>query len=175
MNSNFNWRSSILGIFTIIILGLISYFLFHEFTQAPWQFVTVLIALIGGLISFAGNLQLQIRNDQKGKKTEIYDKIIALFFNSILASSLGRQSPSELELIQEFASLTPDLILWASDEVLTIFIEFRQQGSISSHPTEQTLLFGKLLLAMRKDLGHQNKGLSEKLILGTFVNGIESL
>jgi hypothetical protein len=175
MTSDFNWRSTILGIITIIILGLISYFLFHEITQAPWQFVTILIALIGGLISFAGNLQLQIRNDQKGKKTEIYDGIIDLFFDSIFAEKIGKQPPSEIQLTQGFANLTPDLILWASDDVLSLFIEFRQQGNISSHPTEQILLFGKLLLAMRKDLGHQNKGLSEKLILGTFVNDLSSL
>ncbi len=168
MTSDFNWRSTILGIITIIILGLISYLLFHEITQAPWQFVTILIALIGGLISFAGNLQLQIRNDQKGKKIEIYEKVINLFFDSILADKLGKERKTETQMTQEFANLTPDLILWASDDVLNLFVRFRQGDG-------QILILGQLLLAMRKDLGHQNNGMSDKSILGTFVNDIENL
>jgi hypothetical protein len=168
MSSDFNWRSTILGIVTIIILGLISYFLFHEITQAPWQFVTILIAIIGGLISFAGNLQLQIRNDQKGKKIEIYEKVINLFFDLILADKLGKQPKTETQMTQEFANLTPDLILWASDDVLNLFIRFRQGDG-------QILILGQLLLAMRKDLGHQNNGMSDTSILGTFVNDIENL
>jgi hypothetical protein len=32
-----------------------------------------------------------------------------------------------------------------------------------------------MLLAMRKDLGHQNNKINEMSILGTFVNDIENL
>ena len=74
-----------LGIITLTILGLIIWALFHEIGQAPWQFITILIALLGALITFAGNLQIQIRNEQKPKKTEIYDKVIKFFFDSIFA------------------------------------------------------------------------------------------
>ncbi|BAY14197.1 hypothetical protein [Calothrix sp. NIES-2098] len=67
-----------LGIITITILGLIAWGLFHEIGQAPWQFITILIALLGALITFAGNLQIQIRNEQKPNKVEIYDESIPL-------------------------------------------------------------------------------------------------
>ena len=43
-----------LGIITLTILGLIIWALFHEIGQAPWQFITILIALLGALITFAG-------------------------------------------------------------------------------------------------------------------------
>lgn len=55
-----------LGLITIAILGLIIWGLFHEIGQAPWQFITILIALLstllGTMITFASNLQIQIRN-----------------------------------------------------------------------------------------------------------------
>jgi hypothetical protein len=73
--------------------------------------------------------------------------------------------------------MTPDLILWASDDVLNLYIKFRQQttDSMQESLSNPILLFGQMLLAMRKDLGHQNKQMNEVSILGTFVNDIENL
>lgn len=177
MRRNTNWQNIGIGIIAITILGLVSWALFHEISKAPWPFITALVALLGALITFAGNLQIQIRNEQKPKKTEIYDKVINFFFDSILASKLGRQPKSEEELIQGFAEMTPDLILWASDDVLNLYIEFRQMASsdLQNSPNSPILLFGQLLLAMRRDLGHQNKKMDELSILGTFVNDVQNL
>ena len=177
MKSSTNWQSVGIGIVATTIFGLVAWGLFHEISQAPWQFITILIALSGTLITFAGNLQIQIRNEQKPKKTEVYDKVINLFFDSILAAKLGRQSKNEGELVQEFAEMTPDLILWASDDVLNLYIQFRQMASdsIQESMNSPIFLFGQLLLAMRKDLGHQNKQIDEVSILGTFVNDTENL
>jgi len=168
MRSETNWQSLGIGIIAILIFCLTIWALFHELTQAPWQFITVLVALLGALITFAGNLQIQIRNDQKGKKVEIYDKVINLFFDSILGDKLGKETKTQEEIVKSLSSMIPDLILWASDDVLNLYIEFRTGNN-------QILSFGKLLLAMRKDLGHQNNGMSEKSVLGTFVNDIENL
>lgn len=177
MKSNTNWQSVGIGIVAITILGLMAWGLFHEISQAPWQFITVLIALLGALITFAGNLQIQIRNEQKPKKTEMYDKVINFFLDSILADKLGQQPKNEAELVQGFAEMTPDLILWASDDVLNLYIKFRQMANsnVQDSLNSPLLLFGQLLLAMRKDLGHQNKQIDEVSILGTFVNDIENL
>ena len=177
MKNSTNWQTTGIGLIAITILGSITWALFHEIGQAPWQFITILIASLGALITFASNLQIQIRNEQKPKKTEIYDKVINFFFDSILATKLGQQPKTQEDLVQGFADMTPDLILWASDDVLNLYIEFRQMANNnmpdSSRPP--VLLFGQMLLAMRKDLGHQNKQMNEVSILGTFVNDIENL
>lgn len=166
-----------LGIITIAILGLIIWGLFYEIGQAPWQFITILIALLGTLVTVAGNLNIQIRNEQKPKKIEIYDKVIKFFFDSILASKLGRESKSEHELVQGFSDMTPDLILRASDDVLNLYIKFRRvaNNDMQHSPNNPILLFGQMLLAMRQDLGHQNNKLNEISILGTFVTDVENL
>ncbi|MHC5612358.1 MAG: hypothetical protein ACYTXA_15450 [Nostoc sp.] len=176
MKSNTNTNIG-LGIITIAILGLIAWGLFHEIGQAPWQFITILIALLGTLFTVGGNLNIQVRNEQKPKKIEIYDKVIKFFFDSIFASKLGREPKTEADLVQGFADMTPDLILWASDDVLNLYIKFRQvaNNNMQDSSSNPILLFGQMLLAMRKDLGHQNNKLNELSILGTFVTDVENL
>ena len=98
MKSDTNWQNVGLGIIATAILGLMVWALFHEIGQDPWQFITILIALVGTLITFAGNFQIQIRNEQKPKKIEIYDKVIKFFFDSILASKLGQEPKKEEDI-----------------------------------------------------------------------------
>ncbi|MDP8935283.1 MAG: hypothetical protein M3N42_14370, partial [Cyanobacteriota bacterium] len=63
----------------IAIFGVLIGALFYEIGQAPWPFITIVIALLGALITVAGNFSIQIRNEQKPKKIEIYDKVINFF------------------------------------------------------------------------------------------------
>ncbi len=177
MKNDTDWQKTGFGLIAVGILGLIIWALFHEVGQAPWQFLGILIALLGALITYAGNFQIQIRNEQKPKKIEIYDKVIKFFFDSILASKLGQEPKTEEDLVQGFADMTPDLILWASDDVLNLYIEFRQitNNNTQNSSSNPILLFGRMLLAMRKDLGHQNNQINEEAILGTFINDVENL
>jgi hypothetical protein len=46
----------------------------------------------------SSNFQIQIRNEQKPKKIEIYDKVIKFFFDSILASKLGQEPKKEEDI-----------------------------------------------------------------------------
>ena len=93
-------------------------------------------------------------------------------FDTILANKIGKKPKSEDELIKSFADMTPDLVLWASDDVLNLYITFRQISTYDPqiNPTNPIVLFGKMLIAIRKDLGHQNSNINELSILGTFVN-----
>jgi len=54
MKNNTNLQNTGIGLIAVIIVGLIIQALFHEIGQAPWQFITILIALVGTLITFAG-------------------------------------------------------------------------------------------------------------------------
>jgi hypothetical protein len=93
-------------------------------------------------------------------------------FDTILANKIVKKPKSEDELIKGFADMTPDLVLWASDDVLNLYITFRQISTNDPqiNPTNPIVLFAKILLAIRKDLGHQNNNINELSILGTCVN-----
>jgi CDP-diglyceride synthetase len=79
VKSNTNWQNAGLGLIGIAIFGVLIWALFYQIGQAPWPFVTIVIALLGALITVAGNFSIQIRNEQKPKKIEIYDKVINFF------------------------------------------------------------------------------------------------
>lgn len=110
----------------------------------------------------------------KGEKNRNLRRGYPLFFEVVFATKLGHEAKSEEEVIDFFQRIIPKLVLWSSDDVLETFIKFRQ---LSAQPgnTSTFSLFGKMLLDIRKDLGHQNKGLSELYLLGVFVNDIENL
>lgn len=173
MKNDSDLQSIGLGIFGIAFIILIIWIIFHEVSQAPWQFITILIAFIGAVITFTGNYQLQIRNEQKENKVETYKKLIKFFFESIYAIKLDKEPKTEKEIINTLYDITPELIFWASDEVLKIYIDFRKIGQ--NHPEKSILLFAQMLIAIRKDLGHQNSKINEESILSTFVNDVENL
>lgn len=168
MKQEINLRNFGLGLLAIGFIAFVVLGLIYEIGQAPWQFITILIGFVGAIIAFASNWQIQIRNEQKPKKIAIYDKIIKFFFDSLFAEKINQKPKTEEELVKGFVEMTPDIILWASDDVLKNYIKFRQNAEGSD-----IFLFGEMLLAMRKDLGHQNQNLTKQEILGTFVNDIQ--
>ncbi len=95
-----------------------------------------------------------------------------MHFDTLLANKIGKKLKSEDELIKGFADMTPDLVLWASDDVLNLYIEFRK--ILTNDPrmnlNDSIKLCEKMLLEIRKDLGHQNNNINELSILGTFIN-----
>ncbi len=94
-----------------------------------------------------------------------------------MASKLGREPRTDEELTRKLADITPELILWASDDVLPLLIKFRRVSINNEKNSSRTpiTLLGQILLAIRKDLGHQNRQIDQATILGTFVNDIENI
>ncbi len=125
--SNRNWQSIGIGILAVTIIGSIVRALFSGLNQAPWAFITVSAALLGTLITVGANLRIQNRNAQAPMKAEIYDKLIKYIFDATLPTP-GREPVSKESLANTQAEITPELILWGSDDVLKLFMEFRQAG-----------------------------------------------
>ena len=71
-----------------------------------------------------------------------------------------------------FNELTPELINWASDEVLVAWSRFKR-NAISGSGVETVFDFEKVLLAIRHDYGHKGKNVSEGDLLGLFINDID--
>lgn len=70
---------------------------------------------------------------------------------------------------------TQKLLVWGSDEVLREYVSFQKMATLGAetegmNPRASLLSLEQLMLAMRKDLGHKNKGLDPGDLLRTFVN-----
>lgn len=112
-----------------------------------------------------------IRQEHRSKKIPVYEELIGLFFRILYSNKLGQPPPTEHELIRDFVSLTQKLVVWASDDVIKAYGEFRMPrvGKPSS-PQDLIRIQEDLFLAIRKDLGHDTKKLPRGTLLRLFLN-----
>lgn len=178
MEQETNWQNTGLGLIGIALIGWLLITLFSTLEQAPWQALTVILAVFGSALTVGSNFQTQIRNEQRDYKVKIYEDITHFFFEIIFASKLGKTSKTEEEITKFLIDITPKLVMWGSDDVVRSFKEFRSCASKSGEDSyassiEAMLIFEQMLLHIRKDLGHSNRNLKTCSILGIFVNDIE--
>lgn len=85
--------------------------------------------------------------------------------------------PTEEEMLTFIKKFTPSFMVWGSDDVLAAWSRFRRLSitAMSKDPAESLWAFEDLILAIRKDLGHSNRGLTRGVVLGLFVNDIDSI
>lgn len=91
----------------------------------------------------------------------------------VLKATKSGTQLSEQEITEFMFDFTQQLIVWGADEVIAAFYRFKKQ-STSTNSQNVLFLVEDLLLAIRKDLGHKNKGLTQGRLLGLFVNNIEN-
>ncbi|MBD2246787.1 hypothetical protein [Nostoc sp. FACHB-888] len=178
MEQKTNWQNTGLGLVGIALIGWLLITLFSTLEQAPWQALTVVLAVFGSALSVGSNFQNQIRNEQREYKVKIYEDITHFFFEIIFATKLGKIQKTEEEVTAFLVDITPKLVMWGSDDVVKSFKEFRSSASKTGSDSytssiETMLFFERMLLDIRKDLGHSNRNLKTCSILGIFVNDIE--
>jgi hypothetical protein len=157
-NNSASWQSISLGFIFIglLVWGCIA--LFEQIIHAPWQFLSILIGLLGALITVTANYTTQIRNEQKDKKIEVYAEISECLGQMLYCKISNFQKPQE-DLLTFTVRITPKLIMWGSDGVIKSFRTFLESS-------EPFLDFEKMMLEIRKDLGHSNS--SEGQVIGIF-------
>lgn len=139
---------------------------------------TIIISLVSVLISKHLDRKAQIFAHLREKKVPIYEKIINFIFSLTFAEKLGKNQPTEKEMMKFMAEVTQELVIWGSDEMIDAFYKFRMKSIDSANGTEQNpneilLTVESLLLAIRKDLGHKNKNMPKGKLLGLFVNDLQ--
>ena len=179
----------VIGLTLIAILCGVLYFVISSIWKAlsdvDVKLSTALIAagatIIVSVISVTIGKLLEHKSTQRAtqaeKKIPTYEKIVQLIFQITFATKLGKEPPNEKELMQIFAEITQELVIWGSDDVMNAYYDFRM-GSIEiseeldSMPHSKILfLVEDLLIAIRTDLGH--KKVQRGKILGLFINDIE--
>ncbi len=144
------------------------------------SFLAAAVAVVGSVITLAVGKAYEtraaIRNDLRQKKTPVYEDIVhTLLYDVMFAEMLGRELPAQPQLMEFFARITEKLTIWGSDDVLRVYGEFKANAATENDPTQGIFMFEDLLLAIRKDLGHRNKGVGRKAILRLFVTDIEKV
>lgn len=178
---NQNIFYTILG---LLVLGFFGYLLIkfafgvvYLFKNINWSAVnpTVLAAVITatfGIFAVAISSYLSKKREiefwNRNKKSEAY----AAFVKDLVETLAGNLSEEEkqsiyIKIAKEFGG---NAILWGSDETVKAYRDFRDLGKTGEADGVKAVIYmEKILYAIRKDLGHKNKGLKDGSLLSLFV------
>lgn len=143
---------------------------------------TVTVSLVSVVFGRINERKKMAEQDIRNKKTAIYEELISSFMHFTLShSEFGKARPekfgdAEEKLLDIWLTSIPKMMIWASDDVLSKWSEFRS-SSMSMPPGPvgvATMLYmtEDLILTIRKDLGHKNNQLARGSILRLFINDI---
>lgn len=110
----------------------------------------------------------------QSRKVEVYERFIRGFLDNFFDNKRGGMDD---EKVASFMfGVTPDLTIWASDDVVRRWSLLRRRwanADPSQEPDSSKLYeLEALLLSIRSDLGHSNKGLEDGDLLGLWVNDV---
>ena len=127
---------------------------------------TILAAVIAVVIGQIYTKRRDIREAQRLAKTETYNA----FVKNISDIMLDEEN-KDRNFRPFFKELTSRLMLSGSDDVIKEYNEWRD--SSLDNIDNSILTLDKLLRALRKDLGHNNRKLSKGALIGLYLKPVE--
>lgn len=132
--------------------------------------IGVIISTLGSVIIFSKNKKKEINfkiHEQRKDKYEEYLKLIKKIFANVKSNKKDIPFKEEEWLNAQFG-----LLLYASDKV----IEKANAIRSGQHEDSHTILFelGDMILLMRKEIGLDNKNITIRECLSSFINDINN-
>jgi hypothetical protein len=131
-------------------------------------FGSVLTIVVGRYLERKKLIEADIRT----AKLPVYTKLIQGLFEGLL---VRRNQDNSEHFEKLMAEATPNLIIWASDDVLKAWSRYRRINTTNLVPREMLVNFEELIKAFRRDYGHSTKSLATGDIMGTFINDVEEV
>ena len=146
--------------------------------EAAWA-----AAISGGFVSVVSvvvtreyELKARIREEQSPKKVPIYEEFMQFAQRAVLRPH-NQEPLKDEELTKAVVRFTLEFVTWGSDSVLRSFIEFSKSLCTSTTPescNKAVLSLERLMFDIRRDLGHKNRKLRPKDILGLFTKDTDN-
>ena len=178
---------TILGLILIAIIGVAAYFglgvLWETLSSLDPRVGTTVGVVVGATIAGLFTMRTKrieeeaaLRERLREKKIPTLEQVVALIFDLQFAAKKGQQPPDEKETIKRMVNITQELVIWGSDDMLRQYRAFKEatlkQAAGTAHPMQTVYAVEDLLMAVRKDAGHKNKGLKRGSILRLFINDL---
>jgi len=136
-------------------------------------FVTVVVSVGGVLLARFIERRKLIEEEIRAKKIPMYTELVEGLFSALNDISKNGEVDTEATTAL-FQRLTPQLMTWASDDVLLSWSRWRRGLNSGAFVGPQVLFaFESVLQAIRKDYGHKNQGVARGDLLGLFVNDVD--
>ncbi len=138
--------------------------------------VTIVVAIISSSLAKYLEHNNSTKADLRTQKIPVYREFIEFTLKTVLVN-IKEGKDNESEAVSFFQNFTPRLTLWASDDVLKSYLNFKNSSTTHLQDGNNKILleFEKIVYAMRKDLGYKNKKLLPGDILKMFIADPESL
>lgn len=180
----------------VIALGLIAgfgYFIYRVFELVLAKLdvldPNIVVALIAGAVTIVGYFVTRylersrlIEQQIREQKLPTYEEFMEFMFSIFQQTKSGDDISNDEDLQKFFWNMNKKSILWLSDRSLKSYSRWKSQSIAQAnsgvHSKEVSIelmrSFGRLLLDFRKDIGHDNKGLTEEDVLSMFINDWEA-
>jgi hypothetical protein len=117
----------------------------------------------------------EIQAGLRERKTPLYTKIFD-FYMGLVSSVKGiTKSPSEREMLKQIFDISKQLMIWGSEDVLKEWSRMRMISETDMDSQKKTIEMIKnthdLFRAIRRDLGHDDRNLSQEEYLRVFLGG----
>jgi len=134
--------------------------------------LTAVLTWIGHAVLAGQQRKLDVMIALEQRKRELYAKFLDLFFNVL---KRGKKVDQD-KLSSELMDIAKDMTVYASDEVLRLFVQFRTMA-LTEERDSKTILewFGKIILQIRKDLGYSITRIEPRDVLSVFITDIDKL
>ena len=124
---------------------------------------TVLAAVIAVVLGQVYSKRRDIREAQRIAKTDTYNAFVKQITDALMDAP-----PSKIDLKQFHKDFTAKLMLAGSEDVVNAINEWRK--SSNTDLKENFLALDKLLRALRRDLGHNNRRLAKGALVRLYLN-----
>lgn len=133
--------------------------------------VSVVSVVVGNLYVY----YLRVRTETRRRKIPVYESLLEFIFRFLGASEVN-PAPTETEAREFMSRFNRDFMVWGDDRVLQAWVKWRKHmNSAPADTREATFLIEDLVLAIRRDVGHNNRGLTEGDILTIFINDVDTI
>ena len=186
----------IVGILTIIVLGIIVYFLLIMLGTGFIKAIRGLIAevskldavvivslltgglsLLGVIISSIVSKILEFKRNKKEylsqKREKPYGEFVDMVYKIQGNISTKDKSYTEQMMIEDISKFSRQLTLWGSRKVVKKWIKFRKNGNKPKAEVENIFVLEQIMNEMRNDLGLKRMKKGE--LLAFFVNDIDDV
>ncbi len=165
----------------IVIAGALAYGVYVLIHRASAPLIAAAGTIVASVIAITlGNYfasRLKIDEANRSKKIPVYEDLLNFMFKLFDAPRTGK-TIVENEVAEFVLAFNQRLMVWGGDIVVAAFVKWRRYitnaDAVKARPHEGIFLYEDLILAIRRDLGHRNKGLATGDILAIFVNDVDS-
>lgn len=177
--------SALAGLMIVGVVGLGAFValrgLTHWFTDLSKDQALGVVALgslvLSPLISYATTRAIETRKLTSqaalAHKIELYENFVKFFVEMMGLS--GKPGLNEDQIKVRMASMTPEMMIYASNDFLKQWREFKKLSNSGAAGAAGLFQMENVLKSMRSDLGHSSWLLTKGDVLALFVNDIEDV